>query len=122
MRKALGKFIYECERERHAFHQNHRVNPADLVKIYFAKSRFSNERLKAQEGLFMLFGLGIHEYNDEIIGIKIPYCFKKKMKAELFFFTGITSSRVFQGLEALAYDNKDELYSELLKTEEDLER
>lgn len=34
MLQALSKFIYECERERHAFHMNHRVNPKDLDKFF----------------------------------------------------------------------------------------
>lgn len=115
MISSLGKFIYECERERHAFHKNHQVNPKDLTKIYFAKPRFSNERLKSQDGLFILFGLGIQQYDQKIIGIKIPYQYKKKIMAELFFFAGITNSKVFHGIEALSKDKKDELYGELVK-------
>ena len=78
MKNSLRRFIYECERERHAFHQNHRVNPNDLTKIYFAKPKFSNERLKAQDGLFILFGLGQKKYKDKIYRIVIPADYKKK--------------------------------------------
>jgi hypothetical protein len=115
IRNSLGKFIYECERERHAFHKNHHVNPNDLIKIYFAKPKFTNERLKAQDGLFILFGLGVTNYTDTIHAIKIPNESKKRIMAELFFFAGITNSKVFQGLEALSKDKKDELYGELVK-------
>lgn len=115
MRKAIGKFIYECERERHAFHRNHQVDPQHLKKVYFVKPRFTNERLKAQDGLFVLFGLGVTTYDSEILAIKIPSNIKKIIKAELFFFAGISNSKVFQGLDALATDGKDELYSELKK-------
>lgn len=115
MRNALGKFIYECERERHAFHKNHRVDPQHLKKVYFVKPRFTNERLKAQEGLFVLFGLGTTTYDGKIYSIKIPKNVKKFIKAELFFFAGISNSTVYQGLDTLATDCKDELYSELIK-------
>ena len=115
IRRALGKFIYECERERHAFHKNHQVDPQHLLKTYFVKPKFTNERLKAQDGLFILFGLGSNPYDGKILSIRIPNKFKKFIKAELFFFTGISNSKVFQGLDALASDGKDELYSELKK-------
>lgn len=115
MREALGKFIYECERERHAFHRNHQVDPQHLLKTYFVKPKFTNERLKAQDGLFILFGLGSNHYDGSIISIKIPHEAKKIIKSELFFFAGISNSKVFQGLDSLAMDGKDELYSELQK-------
>lgn len=52
---------------------------------------------------------------EKILSIRIPNEFKKYIKSELFFFTGISNSKVFQGLDAFASDGKDELYSKLKK-------
>jgi hypothetical protein len=53
---SLRKYIYECERERSAFHKNHRVNPQHLTQIYYVKPQFFNIRMKLQNSLFILFG------------------------------------------------------------------
>lgn len=115
---ALTKFIYECERERHALHKNHRVIPEHLLSYYFVKPQFNNERLKAQDGLFVLFGLDSTEENLEYYRIKIPSKYKKKIRAELFFYAGIRNSKIYMSLDDLSKDNKDILYQELINNEE----
>jgi len=63
--------------------------------------------------------LNQNKYNDQIIAIKIPHEYKNKIKAQLFFFAGLTNSKIFKGLESLAYNNKDKLYYELLNPVKD---
>ncbi|MBN3490596.1 FRG domain-containing protein [Acholeplasma equirhinis] len=111
-RKTLSKFIYECERERSAF-INHRILPSDLTKYYYVKPQFANERLQAQDGLFILFGLNQHSVKEEIAYIKINAIAKKKILAELMFFTGVSNSKIFKGLESLAKENKTRLFQDL---------
>lgn len=121
-RHALGKFIYECERERDALNQNHHTNPKDLEGIFYVKPRFENERLESQDGLFILFGLGKRNIDDEPIAIKIPKESKLKMMAELYFFAGITNGKILQDLESITEDKKDELYKELMKSKHNLQK
>ena len=54
---ALIKFIYEAERERTALLKNHRVIPKDVLETYHVYSRYTNPRLKAQSGSFVIFGM-----------------------------------------------------------------
>lgn len=114
-KETLAKYVYECERERHAFHRNHKIKPTDLTKTYFAKPRFTNERLKSQDGLFILFGLGKTSVGISY-EIEIKFEHKEKILAELFFFAGITNSKIFHGLKGLSKDNKEKLYNVLFKS------
>ncbi len=54
---AITKFIYEAERERTALLKNHRIIPKDLLETYHVYPRYTNARIKAQSGSFVIFGL-----------------------------------------------------------------
>ena len=55
--EAFTKLIYECERERTALLNNHRLEVKHLLNTYHVYSRYTNPRIKAQSGSFILFGL-----------------------------------------------------------------
>ena len=63
-KKAFRKLIYECERERTALLKNHRLEVKDLLGTYHVYSRYTNPRIKAQSGSFILFGLQENQFND----------------------------------------------------------
>ncbi len=73
--EAFTKLIYESERERTALLQNHRIVPTDLLKNYFIKPKYSNE-LRAQSGLFIIFGLGGGKVYIDPKDCKSPYDIK----------------------------------------------
>ena len=64
-KKAFRKLIYECERERTALLKNHRLEVKDLLETYHVYSRYTNPRIKAQSGSFILFGLQKNQFNDK---------------------------------------------------------
>ena len=63
-KKAFRKLIYECERERTALLKNHRLEVKDLLGTYHVYSRYTNPRIKAQSGSFILFGLQKNQFNN----------------------------------------------------------
>lgn len=67
-KKAFRKLIYECERERTALLKNHRLEVKDLLETYHVYSRYTNPRIKAQSGSFILFGLQKNKFNNDVTG------------------------------------------------------
>lgn len=126
IRYSLRKYIYECERERSAFHKNHRVNPQHLIQIYYVKPQFFNIRMKLQNSLFMLFGVShspslqdVNHYKNKIdqknlIVFRVPHDLKKKILSELKFIAGISYSSLFGDLTSALKENKNSLYHDFI--------
>lgn len=118
---AVSRFIYECERERTAF-QNHSIDVLDLYRMSYVKPRFTNDRIKKQSGLFGIFGFGDYGLYTTDFRFYIDSESKKKILAELLFIAGIDHYSLFGGIEGLAKDNKDELYSVFVNSLEDVNK
>ncbi|MDY0276701.1 MAG: FRG domain-containing protein [Acholeplasma sp.] len=122
IKKAMSKFIYECERERDAF-KDHHVVPEHLSEVYYVKPQFSSLRMKLQNSLFMLFGISNNVQisdNDffqekvskkEVIDIVISRESKKKILSELKFVCGISYASLFGDLDSTVVENKEQLYN-----------
>lgn len=123
---SFEKYIYECERERSAFHNNHKIVPKDLSNPVFVKPQFYNTRMKLQSSLFMLFGLSneqrltdkefISEYmNKNVIRIRIPGKSKKTLRAELKILANISSETLFEDMSNHEIGSKSNTYQDFIK-------
>lgn len=82
IKTAFTKLIYECERERTALLNNHRLEVKHLLNTYHVYSRYTNPRIKAQSGSFILFGLS-SEYEYKPISSKSGNDIKECIKANM---------------------------------------
>lgn len=106
--KAFTKLIYESERERTALLQNHRIVPSDLLKNYFIKPKYSNDRLRAQSGLFIIFGLGGGKVYIDSKDCKSPY----DIKATRIIIPAHAREKMLNDLKDLANINEYTIYPE----------
>lgn len=122
-KKAFGKFIYECERERDAF-RDHHVDKEHLSSVFFVKPQYSSKRMELQSSLFMEFGISndtniddasffkkklfeqklndLSKNNIEIIDITVLNESKQIILNELKSICGISYPSIFGDLESMS--------------------
>lgn len=123
---SMDKFIYECERERSAFHNNFKVVPEDLSNPVYVKPQFYNPRMKFQSSLFVLFGISnntmlndmefIREYiKENVMSIRIPYHMKKSLRADLKVIANISNESLFENIGNSDFHIKSEVFNQFKK-------
>lgn len=114
---AFAKFIGEVNRERSAF-ANYRTKVTDLLSTYIIKPLVENERQRKQEGLFAIFGIQDHMYNNsdefQIKRYLVPKDSKTIIIKQLDKL-GINEATLFGDLESRASYNR---YKEELARQE----
>ena len=122
-KKAFGKFIYECERERVLF-RDHHVDKDHLSSVFFVKPQYSSKRMELQSSLFMEFGISndtniddasffkkklfeqklndLSKNNIEIIDITVLNESKQIILSELKSICGISYPSIFGDLESMS--------------------
>ena len=98
------RFLHEIRGEYPAFECE--IIGKDLLKNYFVRAYKDNERIKIQNGLFMIFGLNDKEadYDERICyRINIRANAKQQILKELKLM-GISTSTIYPGLERRAME------------------
>lgn len=106
--EAFTKLIYESERERTALLRNHRIVPRHLLENHFVKPKYSNVRLRAQSGLFIIFGLGGGKVYINPKDRKSPY----DIKATRIIIPAYAKEKMLNDLKDLANINEYTIYPE----------
>lgn len=106
--EAFTKLIYESERERTALLRNHRIVPMDLLKNHFVKPKYSNVRIRAQSGLFIIFGLGGGKVYVNPKDRNSPY----DIKATRIIIPAQAKGKIFEDLNDLANINQYTMFPE----------
>ena len=105
--KVMRRFMHEIRGEYPAFETA--IVGKDLLNYYFICPHKDNERMKAQDGAFAIFGLGeerlVKEITDSAQIIEIDSSAKKEILKELDFMK-INSSFIYPGLERKAILNR----------------
>ena len=100
----MRRFLHEIRRECPAFECE--IIGKDLLNNYYVNTYKDTDRIKAQDGLFMIFGLGQKNADDDksiIKRIDIRAGKKKQILKELKL-AGISSSRIYPDLERRAME------------------
>lgn len=102
----VTRLLHFIKDEKPHFHNN--INPADLFKVIAVKSKMNNERIIAQSGAFLLFGLNVKDLDlseniegIEISSIEIHKDNKEIIKKELDSLN-INDSSMFPSISAAA--------------------
>lgn len=103
----MKRFLHEIRGEYPAFETA--IIGEDLLKYYFLRAHKNNERMKAQDGAFAIFGLNeerlIREINDKVESFDIKASCKKEILKDLDMLR-INESTIYPGLERQAMQNK----------------
>ena len=103
----INKFLHEIRSELPAFKSE--IVGKDLLQYYFLCPPKDNERMKIQEGAFVIFGLGEKELvqvlNRQLDIIEIEAKAKKEIQKDLNLMR-INTSTVYPGLERRAMMNR----------------
>lgn len=103
----INRFLHEVRAELPAFKTE--IVGEDLLRYYYLCPQKDNERMKAQEGAFAIFGLGesalTEQLNRELTVIEIAARAKPDIQKDLALMR-ITTSTIYPGVERRAMINR----------------